>query len=65
MLIDGYAERVEISRKRDAWMLANLLSPHTKEKLKPGMFLGEAQTTDWKRISEEEYQQILARKRAG
>ena len=64
MLIEGYVERVETARKRDAWLLANLIQPHTKEKLYMGMFLGEAKPGQgWNKISEEEYERLMARKK--
>jgi len=69
MLIDGYVERQEIARKRDAWVLCNLLQPHSKDRLRPAMFLGEDATQDakgggWKKITEAEYQKIMADKAA-
>ena len=62
LLIEGFKDRCQRSQQRDAWILANLLQPHTKEKLRPAMFLGEDQQRGWKKISEEEYQRLLKRK---
>lgn len=63
LLVDGCKERGERQKKRDAWLLANLLQPYSKEQLRPGMFLGEDTHTGWKQITPEEYEQILARKK--
>lgn len=39
--MEGYNQRREEGLQRDAWMLANLLTPHTKKnkKLKPEDFI--------------------------
>jgi hypothetical protein len=69
MLVDGYVERQKTRRQRDAWLLANLLQPHSKDKLKPAMFLGgdDSQSNKgggWQKISAEDYKRLLERKRA-
>ena len=66
LLCEGYKERAKVARGRDAWMLANILQPHYKNQLKPKMFLGEGGGTGnqgWTKITPEEYQAIMKRKR--
>jgi len=36
---DGWRWRTERNRERDAWMLANLIQPWTKKRLRPSTFL--------------------------
>ena len=54
--MDGWRWREERDRQRDAWLLANLLQPHSKKRLKPSMFLGTPEDKDhaelWQRIVE-------------
>ena len=67
MMCEGYQERVKVQRHRDAWMLANLLQPHCKERLRPESFLKEGSQGHggWQKITPEEYERLMARKREG
>jgi hypothetical protein len=55
-MMDGWRWREERAHQRDAWLLANLLQPHSKRRLKPAMFLGTPDDKNvgalWDRIVE-------------
>ena len=50
-LAEGWKWRQERARERDAWMLANIIQPWSKKRLKPKDFLGGEK----KPVSKEEF----------
>jgi hypothetical protein len=65
LLVKGLQSRQARLRERDAWLLANLLQPHSKQTLKPKMFLGEGSGSGsggWEKITQEEYDALMAKK---
>lgn len=52
-MLAGWRWREEQSRKRDAWMLANLIQPHIKKRLRASHFLAKPEVSPsdiWQRI---------------
>ena len=58
-LEQGYIWRVNEKKKNDAWLLANLLQPHSKQTLRPEMFTGEYLAPgETRKMSQEEYEEF-------
>jgi hypothetical protein len=64
LLVKGLQSRQKQLNERDAWLLANLLQPHSKQTLKPKMFLGEggSGSSGWEKITKEESDELLGKK---
>ncbi len=55
-MVDAWAWREERARRRDAWMLANMLQPWSKKRLRPDDFLRRPlsdmeKAVEWERVA--------------
>lgn len=55
-MVDGWRWRQKQARQRDAWLLANIVQPHTKRRMKASDFMVDDRVKDpgklWQRIVE-------------